>query len=458
MDHVIRDGDEEGHVGAAELYLSDLSSGELGEVLKKSFLGEGMGEYPQGFATITAGWWWAQGGGRPGRPAVRAVCLLGLLMAAWSTGRIARRYAPSDRQDLAELAATGGVLLLPLCNGLARHFMPEGLLTGVVALAVLAAIRATERPSIGRAAVLGLAIGGGLLVKQTFILVAAAPLLACLLTLGRSGLGWVAVTTLTALATAGPWLAGRIATQSDYLSDSVAGQGDASLFDHLIYYPWTTGWLGLGPVLTVATVLSIVALVKRGERRARWMGIVWLVGGILVLMLIPKKYPRLMAPLLPAAAIWWAAAVVRTKRPAAWMTGVGVLAAAWLVVASTIQMPIQVAPSGVDPGCPQQWLRPPQESDLGLQRVAQAMPTQPAGRPIVVEVIGSPEIPCHVQTTYTWHRHLRPYLSRSGHEAIVEKGPIEDADITVDWTQGPGTQVAVPTLKSTFWIRAAVLP
>ncbi len=457
LDKVPRDGDEEGHVGAAELYLTDLESRDLGAVLTKAWWGEGMGEYPQGFASLTAGWWWLQGGGLPGRPAVRAICLAGLLLAAWSTGRIARRLSPPDREDLAELAATGGVLLLPLSNGLARHFMPEGLLTGAVALALLAAVRAAERPSWGRAILLGVAIGGGLMVKQTFVLVALIPLLACLLALARSGWAWLIATIIGVAASAGPWIAGRLGAQTDYLTSSFSGHGDASWLGHLSYYPWSVSWLGLGPVLTLASLLSLGILIQRGERKARWLGLLWLVGGILLLTLVPKKYPRLMAPLLPAAALWWAAAVVRTQRPWAWMAGVGSLAAGWLVVASTTGLPVQLAPAGVDPGCPQVWLRPPQGSDMGLSAVAQAMPAPSPGTPTRIQVTGSPEIPCAVQTTYTWHRHLRPYLSRSGHEAVVHTKPTANTALIVDWTEGPGKRVEVPELDGGFWIRTPVL-
>ena len=363
VDAGIRDGDEEGHVGAAELYLPDLYQGNVSAVVAMAWLGEGMGEYPQGFASVTAVWWWLQGGGVPGRPSVRAICLLGLLMAAWSTGRIARRYTSPDKADLAELAANGGVLLLPLGNGLSRHFMPEGLLMAAVSMALLAAVRAAERPSAGRLVVLGVAMGAGLLVKQTFVLVAALPLLWLVLGIRRAGWHRVIGALLIAGATAGPWIAGRIGSQSDYLAQSMTGQGDAGLWAHLSYYPWTTGWLGLGPVLALASLLSLSTLLKTGERRALGIGLLWLLGGMAVLTLVPKKYPRLMAPLLPAAALWWAAAVVRTQHPKIWMGAVGSLAAIWLTLASTTGLPVQIAPAGVDPGCPQQWLRPPLTSD-----------------------------------------------------------------------------------------------
>jgi hypothetical protein len=454
-DQSVRDGDEEGHVGAAELYLPDLARRDLSALVAKTWLGDGMGEYPQASATITAGWWWLQDGGLPGRPAVRVICLLGLLLAAGSTGRLARRFCPPDQADLGELAATGGVLLLPLGNGLARHFMPEGLLTGVVALALLAAVRASERPSVGRVVVLGITIGAGLLVKQTFVLVVAVPLLAVLLALGRAGYRWVFGALLAAAATAGPWLLTRLGSQTEYLSQSFSGHGDAGWLAHLSYYPLTGAWLGLGPVLSLASILSLIVLIKRGERRALWLGLLWLIGGLLLLTLVPKKYPRLLAPVLPAAALWWAAAVVRTQHARLWMAGTGLLAAAWLVAASTIGLPVQVAPAGVDPGCPQEWLRAPQPSDLGLSAVEAAMPeTSVTTR---VQVIGSPEIPCSVQTTYTWHRHLRPYLSRAGHEAVVQTDPTLPSDLIVDWTSGPGERVDVLALESGFWIRRPVL-
>jgi hypothetical protein len=210
-------------------------------------------------------------------------------------------------------------------------------------------------------------------------------------------------------------------------------------------------------VLALASILSVAVLFRGGERRGLWLGMLWLVGGLALLTLLPKKYPRLMAPLLPAAALWWAAAVVRTARPRLWMGLTGTLAAGWLILASTIGLPLQVAPAGVDPGCPQAWLRPPQTSDLGLSAVASAMPEPTQGHPTRVQIIGSPEIPCRVQTTYTWHRHLRPYLTRSGHEAIVSTEATDTPHMIVDWTAGPGQRVEVPALQGGFWIRRPVL-
>ena len=62
-DRIVRDGDEEGHVGAAELYLEDLQAGQFGQALTRAWTGHEMGEYPQAFAATVGGWWWLLGSG-----------------------------------------------------------------------------------------------------------------------------------------------------------------------------------------------------------------------------------------------------------------------------------------------------------------------------------------------------------------------------------------------------------
>ena len=132
-DRLVRDGDEEGHVGAAELFLGDLSRGDWLGFFERVWMGN-MGEYPQAFTAGVGAWWWAVDGGLPGRPAVRAICLLSLLIASLATARLARRMVKPAQADSAELIAMGTVLLLPLANGLTRHFMPEGALIAAVAV------------------------------------------------------------------------------------------------------------------------------------------------------------------------------------------------------------------------------------------------------------------------------------------------------------------------------------
>jgi 4-amino-4-deoxy-L-arabinose transferase-like glycosyltransferase len=452
-DRIVRDGDEEGHVGAAELYLQDLSAGDFAGYATRAWTGRGMGEYPQAYAAAVGGWWWLMGGGNPGRTPVRAFSLLMLLGAAVMTGKIARRFAAPGREGVADLIAVGTVLLLPLCNGLARHFMPEGLLVFATAASVWAALRLAERPSPGRALVLGAAIGWGLLSKQTFVLVGAIPLLYLVANPLRRHPRSVLFIALGLAAVAGPWVATHLGAQVGYLTDSAVGHGNASVWAHIAYYPWSAAWLGLGPPLTLAAGAAAIHCWRRPDRRAFMLGLAWLIGGMVLLALLPKKYPRLIAPLLPAVAIWIAVAVTHLERPSRWLAGGSALSIGWLVWASVSALPLSWAPPGVDPGCPQQWLRPPIADDLGLSAVEHAVASQQLQ---TIGVIDPPEIPCTVQTTPGWMSHLGPHLRRAGHEVRIVSGASPAADLIIDWRGGPGQPVEVPSLGTRVYLRDVV--
>lgn len=456
-DRLVRDGDEEGHVGAAELYLQDLNAGDFWGYLSRAWVGSEMGEYPQAFAATLGGWWWLMDGGDPSRAQVRMISLLLLGLSAFVTGQIARRLVRPEKAQTADTVAMITVLVLPLCNGLSRHFMPENMLVLATGLAILAALHLAEHPSRERALLAGTAIGLGLLTKQTFALVAAAPLVFLLWRpiLRRPRL--LGFLSIGVALTIGPWLSQHMGGQVAYLGDSAVGKGDAAWWQHLGYYPWSVAWLGLGPVLTALSVVAAATLWRHKDRRALMLGTAWLVGGVIVLTVLPKKYPRLMAPLLPGVAIWIGVAVCRLRHPLRWTVVAGGLAAAWLIIASFFPLPLQLSPPGVDPGCPQAWLRPPIDDDLGLGAVATTAKTMNAR---TIAVVDAPAIPCDVQTTHDWITHLGPYLRRAGHEAQISTSSPERADLVVDWTQGPGEEVAVPALGQRFWLkkRATVTP
>ena len=95
LDRLVRDGDEEGHVGAAELFRGDLVVGDWLGFVERLWLGP-MGEYPQAFTAVVGFWWWLTGVAQPGDAVVRSICLLSLVVAALATGRIARRFATSS--------------------------------------------------------------------------------------------------------------------------------------------------------------------------------------------------------------------------------------------------------------------------------------------------------------------------------------------------------------------------
>jgi hypothetical protein len=453
-DKMVPDGDEQGHIGAAELFFADLSSGNLLGFTQRIWWDQ-MGEYPQAFTAGVGMWWWLMDGGQPGRTPVRGICLLSLVIAAIAVGRITRRYTTSDKRDLAQVISTVLVLCIPLANGVTRHFMPEGALIAAVAVTILMGHRLVEHPTLWRGVQLGVFMGLGLLTKQTFILMVALPL-GCLLTRLRTQSilpGGAAI--LAAAVIAGPWMAHNSTDQLTYGMSSWGGHGDAGFWQHLAYYPTTTIWLGLGPILALATIVAVVHLFRAHDKRVLILGAVWLLGGIILLTLVPKKYPRLLAPLLPVAAIWIAIAIVKSQTPIRWMVSTATLALTWLIITSTIPVPLSVASNAIDPGCPQSWLRPPDDRDLGLERTAHVLKEMPDG-PILV--IDAPSIPCTVQTTHDWIDHLRPYLRRNGDERAVHQDPSLAHSSIIDWAGGAGEEIDVPALSTSLSIRAKLAP
>ena len=447
-DRLVRDGDEEGHVGAAELFRGQLMAGDWFSALRDALMGD-LGEYPPLVPALTGAWWWLTGIGQPGAWPVRAGLLAAPLVAALATASVARRMAGRGNPEVAATGALVAALLLPLGVGLGRHFMPESVLVAAVAVAVAVAAWAAERPSPSRALCLGLVLGAGLLVKQTFVLVAALPVLAA----GwRLGWRWCLV-GLAAAATAGPWVARNGTEQLAYGAASLSGGGAAVA--HALYYPWALATLVLGPAVALCVVAAVANSWAERDRRPLVVGLVWLVGGAALLTLVPKKYPRLAAPLGPAAALLCGVALGRTERWRPWLASGSAAATGWLVATSTVGVPFPDPPAGgVDAKCAQVWLRPPSPDDLGLSAIASRLSALPDGP---VSVVGGPSVPCSVQTTHDWAHHLAPYLRREGHErAVVETGPVA---ATVEWVEGspPAGAVAVPALGGAFVVRAGGL-
>jgi hypothetical protein len=426
LDTMPRDGDEEGHVGAAELFMVDLREQRWEDAGKRLFIDD-MGDYPSLYPALTGAWWAATGAGDPGRPEVRAINLLWLAIAGAAVAGIAWRAGAE-----AGPAWLGGasVLWLPLNTGLARHFMPEGMLVATVALAVLAAAWQRESPGWLRSGLLGLAIGFGLLTKQTFVLYAVFPVLA----LVRWRASLVAV-PLVATAIAGPWLFNNALEQAAYVEASAGYPG--GMIKHVLFYLWALTSPGLGVVWLVALAVGFIAATRGDMGRLAGFAGLWLVGTLLLLILVPKKYERLLAPMLPAVGLIVAAVAQRGP----WEAVGGVMAgAAWTVAASTTDL---AQPSNFSqdfhPGCTQVWLRPPVTDDWGLSALADASRNSSPG-PILMRG-EMPEIPCSVQTTHPWDSHVSPYLRRVGQERelategggaiVIDWGPANEGDLVV---------------------------
>ncbi len=430
-DRLVRDGDEEGHVGAAELFLVDLSQDRVGGFLHRAFVAD-MGDYPSLFPATVGAWWWAAGGGPPERPAVRAVGLAWLLVGAAGVWLIARHLGLRTGA-----LAAAAALHLPLGVGLARHFMPEGALATTVVLAVAAACWQRTRPTPGRSVLLGVALGLGLLTKQTFPIYAAAPVLAAVR--WHRSLLWVPLGALVAA----PWLATNWAEQVAYSTASAGYRGDGGLLAHGAYYPLALVGPALGPVW-VALAGAGAWLARRRHRGAVGLGLAWLLGGTLLLTAVPKKYDRLLVPLLPGAALLVAAGVATRPRFAPWVLA----GAAWTTWLSFDDPALAEPPAPLvdfEPGCLQRWLRPPVPRDLGFAPVLAAAATAPEG-PVLV--VGGPPIPCDVQTTFDWAYHLGPHLRRGGQERpVVAEG---EGALVVDFA---GDEHPVPLLGLSYGIR-----
>ena len=424
-DRLIRDGDEEGHVGAAELLMQILREDGLLTFLGTALAGD-MGEYPPLYPAMVAAWW-AMIGGQPGAVAVRSVNLLWPLISAACCGAIAARLSRPA------LPVAILVLLIPGICGLSRHFMPEGMLIAVVSLTALAALRAGEAPGWGRAAALGVALGAGCLVKQTFVLYALPMALWALWRLRMRS----AATLAVAAGLAGPWYFTHFADQARYGAQSLQ-TADPGWMLAAGYYPLVGIFSELGPILVVAVVLGLWSADTRQRRIiGMWVGL-----SLILLIAVPRKYPRLLVPLLPLLAVW-AGEAMTTRLREGLIVG---LAAGWITLASLVALPEPPLIGGVDAGCPQKWLRPPISDDFGLAAISAVLQRRQAS---AVVVIDAPEIPCAVQTTHGWLHHLSPYLRRDGLEVEVRTDPAPGA-VTIDWTGGA---YDVPLLRRSFEIR-----
>jgi len=446
QDRLLRDGDEEGHVGAAELFLDDLRGGRVGGFVKRAVV-EDMGDYPSLYPAAVGAWWRVAGGGQPGRGAVRSVNLLFLGLAAAGVYAAARCHVAAGPALLGAAAVTW----LPLQVGIARHFMPEGALAAAVSLTVAAAAWQRRRPTPARAALLGLALAAGLLTKQTFPLYVAAPVL--LTVRWKPSL----LAAAAGLVIAAPWYANNLIEQLSYVGDSAAYKGSAGWLAHALYYPQALAGLGLGPVWCALGLAAAAAAWTGRSDGGGWRLIglcaAWLVGGMLLLSLVPKKYDRLLVPLLPAAGLAVAAgAAARPRWGALVLAGVG-----WTGWLSWAESPMAAPPQPVvdfEPGCIQVWLRPPDPRGAGFEAIGEAARAGPYGP---IELIEPPAIPCDVQTTHGWAYHLSPWLRRAGLDRPIQQAG-EPADaaptLVVDFRDGAdGERVSVPLLETSYALR-----
>ncbi len=410
-DHRITEGDVVSNTGALELFHEEAGRSGLPTVLRRSWT-EDFGEYPtlapalQGWAARRLGVRDVGGDGPPLEGLLWAWLLVIASVAA------ARRVSPGSEAWTAAL-----LLLSPFVAGLARHVLLEVPMAAAIALTAALGLRAAagDRPGWGAWIACGAAAGAALLCKQTAIL-ALAPL---------ALLGWrrrrgVLVAAATAAAVAGPWYLRRLGAESDYLWRSAEANPDAvGALHQLAIYPLALLQLPWGPWGVLAFVIGGLAVRQHPGRRDL---LVALAVGLIPLLLVPKKYPRLLLPLLPLIAIWLGAWLNRWPRRAQGLLFAGLLGAQIAAFTGALT-PSMLGLTGLDERCAQRWIRGPHREGVDWAGILAAVETH-GGRSEETRVgaVRWPVPPCTHQTTLDLGEHLRIAARRAGLEATIEAG------------------------------------
>ena len=445
-DHRIGEGDELTNIGAVELFWEDHEGrwalGELG----RAYVGD-FGEYPamypaiNGVLTRAAGVRSLDGDG-PAR-----VALVWAWLAVLATWLLGARLGGAR----AGLLAGAALLLSPLWSALQRHVMLENGVCALVAVTAAAgAIGLAEREGEPRWRrllpwlVAGLAAGLALLVKQTAAL-ALLPLAGGLLVAGRRRPAGPLLAMGCALAVAAPWYLRRMAGEGEYLLRSAQANPDAvGPLHQAAYYPLVL----LQQPWAIAVLLCGLALWLLARRRglseapATSRSVLLLVivaAGVVLLALLPKKYPRLLLPLLPLLAAVVGCWLDRWPRPH--RLGLVSLAAASLLVTTLPAGPLprvlgegHLGLTGVDERCYQDWITPPSRPGLAWDELLTLL--ERAGGAGQEYRVGSPDWPaptCEHQTTLHLGEHLRIRVRRAGLEAFVMTSSWDEAG----WIEGP---------------------
>ena len=394
LDQLIRDGDEEGHVGAAELVKEQIENNGWISFITTTWW-QDLGEYPPLYASYLGGWW-NLFANQPEDLMFRIAGIPLLLCAAWATSEISRIRGGSYQ------IAFALTLSLPLAVGLSRHSMIENLILPTTALAAWSLY--TNTKTYVKGIIFGLFVALGLLSKQTFLIAGLG-----LIFLVRDFKILYSCIPVILLVSLG-WYIPQFGDQQQYIQQSIQANSLSSILVHLfspiVYFAWDV----IGPV-----IFSLFLLKKPWTNHQKpyfW----WFLLCIFLCILIPKKYPRLMIGIcIPII-------IMVTERRGKWDHPIMIGAFSWMLFGSFSSIPNNPIQSYVDSErCPQVWLRPPFSYDLGLRRVKEYVQSQSKERNIYIQ--NPPKIPCSLQTTHDFPYHLEIYLRRHGqeHPIVLEK-------------------------------------
>ena len=405
QDKLVRDGDEDGHVGAAELFAQTLT--EQGWIIWATEAWHGdYGEYPPLFAAFV-GAWWSFFEGDPNNPWIRSFCLLSVFFCAVGAGWLCQQMRGPW------IIAFAFTLFAPLLNGIGRHFMLEGFVAMWTALFAASFYRAITHPAYHSAALSGLFFGFGMLSKQTFIIV-ALPVFLLAYRMRLSIIAFIA----TSLLICGPWYYTQFGKQQEYLQQSVQSDENAGILFQIAGPIADFTWDVVGPLGSALIIWGIWKL-YRAPNTAQKRLLIWLAIGLLLFICIPKKYPRLLLGMTPLAAVFIALGL-RDLRGNVQLL-ITTIPMIWLLIGSTQQLSGSFFRQQVDDGARQIWLRPYDSRDFGLLLLLDLAQTKQGG---TIAIANSPQFPSSIQTTHGWSYHVEPYLRRNGVEMeVVETTP-----------------------------------
>ena len=290
----------------------------------------------------------------------------------------------------------------------------------------------------------GLFAGLALLTKQTAAFVLLPLALVLLFINGSRWMGPLAA-LVVCLAVCGPWYLQDWVAGEGYLSRSAQANPDAvGPLHQLLFYPLAFVQHAWPPAALALLGLLGGLAVKEGlgRRTGRWsIPLAVFLGSLFFLIVIPKKYPRLLLPLLPLAAtvgaLWLERWPLRLRSAILLVAGLGFLSnLTTLPGASPVFGVTHVGLKQIDERCQQEWIRPPDPIGFDWGRLVDLVEEAGgAGQPYRIGSPSWPTPPCAYQTTLHLGEHLQVRLRRADKESSV----MTEGGWTIEegWREGP---------------------
>lgn len=434
IDQQVPDGDEAGHLAAFYLFSTSVPERGVLGVLYDAFTGPG--DYPPAFYLTYAFLHRLIPTSAP-FPAGIGLLLtltssLTLLAAAGLARALYRTSANPPRYPVGLEAFTVACgATLPLLAAVSRQAMPEPFVALWVTVGLWAALESDGFRRWPACGVLGGALMMALLSKQTSLLYLGPPLLVlagvALYSHGKQALLGGVLSVGIALPLPLWWLSLHWNDQVGYGLQSAGAKADVTWVQHLLYYPAALVGEGVGLFWTVPLLVAVGVL---SWRRA-WLPLLLVVSMAGVLVGVPKKYPRLLVPMLPAVASLVAVGLTLgmsfwKQRRAEGLVLAG-CAALGLVQSVALGFDVPGLPDKLlvwspelyrrlDPDCPQEWIRRASRDDLGFDAIVEVFRKSTPALGNQIAFLEEPSIPCRYETTFNYVFHLSDWTRRRGIE------------------------------------------